>query len=99
MTKIDLSRPVKKLDWERSSHGPIEVGLGHLERQYQEIADEIHAAVDAVLPTGKYTLGPHLARFEKDFAAYCDAQYAIGISSGTAALHLALEALGVGPGD
>jgi dTDP-4-amino-4,6-dideoxygalactose transaminase len=99
MTKIDLSRPVKKLDWERSSHGPIEIGLGHLERQYEEIAAEIHAAVDAVLPTGKYTLGPHVSRFEKDFAAFCDAQYGIGISSGTAALHLALESLGIGVGD
>jgi dTDP-4-amino-4,6-dideoxygalactose transaminase len=99
MTKIDLSRPIRKLDWERTAHGPIEVGLGHLERQYLEIADEVHAAIDAVLPSGKYTLGPNLARFEQEFAAYCEAQYSIGISSGTAALHLALEALGVGPGD
>jgi dTDP-4-amino-4,6-dideoxygalactose transaminase len=52
-----------------------------------------------VLPTGKYVLGPHLEQFEREFAAYCEAQYAVGISSGTAALHLALEALGVGPGD
>jgi dTDP-4-amino-4,6-dideoxygalactose transaminase len=99
MTKIDLSRPIKKLDWEGSSHGPIEVGLGHLERQYQEIANEVHAAIDAVLPAGKYTLGPNLALFEQEFADYCETQYSIGISSGTAALHLALEALGVGPGD
>lgn len=77
----------------------ITIGEGHLERQYQEIADEIRQAVEAVLPTGKYTLGPHLKRFEQEFAAYCEARHSIGISSGTAALHLALQALGLGPGD
>ncbi|RPI35222.1 MAG: DegT/DnrJ/EryC1/StrS family aminotransferase [Chloroflexota bacterium] len=75
------------------------IGEGHLERQYQEIAEEVREAVEAVLPTGKYTLGPHLARFEQEFAAYCECRFCIGISSGTAALHLALQAFGVGPGD
>jgi dTDP-4-amino-4,6-dideoxygalactose transaminase len=59
----------------------------------------VRSAIDEVLPTGKYTLGPHLLEFEKAFAEYCGAAHAIGISSGTAALHLALEALGAGPGD
>lgn len=99
MTKIDLTLPVEIPEWLQIARRPVEVGEGHLERQYQEIADEVRAAVDAVLPTGKYTLGPHLAQFEKDFAAYCDCKYSIGISSGTAALHLALEALDIGPGD
>ncbi len=48
---------------------------------------------------GKYTLGSQLAAFEQEFAAYCDSAFGIGISSGTAALHLGLRALGVGPGD
>jgi len=99
MTKIDLSLPVEIPEWLQIARRPVEVGEGHLERQYQEIADEVRAAVEAVLPTGKYTMGPKLAQFEKEFAAYCDSEYCIGISSGTAALHLALEALGVGPGD
>jgi dTDP-4-amino-4,6-dideoxygalactose transaminase len=55
--------------------------------------------VKKVLPTGKYTLGPYLKKFEEDFAAYSDSKFAIGISSGTKALHIALEAMGVGPGD
>lgn len=70
-----------------------------LTRQYAQIADEIRAAIEEVLPRGKYTLGPQLAAFEAEFAAYCDCRYALGIASGTAALHLALRALGIGPGD
>jgi dTDP-4-amino-4,6-dideoxygalactose transaminase len=70
-----------------------------LTRQYAQIADEIHTAIDRVLPMGKYTLGPVLEEFERDFARYCGTKQAIGISSGTAALQLALAAMGVGPGD
>ncbi len=99
MTRVDLSRPVEVPEWLSVARRPITIGEGHLERQYEEIKDEVRAAVDAVLPTGKYTLGPHLAQFEAEFAAYCDSRFCIGISSGTAALHLALEALEVGRGD
>jgi dTDP-4-amino-4,6-dideoxygalactose transaminase len=105
MTKIDLSRPLNlpeamlPLASILAAGHEITIGEGHLERQYEEIADEVTRAIEAVLPTGKYTLGPHLKRFEQEYAAYCEARHSIGISSGTAALHLALEALGVGPGD
>lgn len=70
-----------------------------LTRQYALIADEVQAAIAEVLPRGKYTMGPQLTAFEQEFAAYCGATACVGISSGTAALHLALAALGVGPGD
>lgn len=70
-----------------------------LTRQYALLAPEIREAIDDVLPRGKYTLGPQLAAFEQEFAAYCGAAHGIGISSGTAALHLALRAVGVGEGD
>ncbi len=99
MTKIDLSHPAPVPEWLRVPHRDPLIGEGHLERQYEEIADEVVPAILQVLPTGKYTLGPHLEQFERQFAAYCETRYAIGISSGTAALHLALEALEVGPGD
>src|SRR5262249_30196392 len=62
-------------------------------------AAEVHAALDRALPRGKYTMGPELAAFEQEFATYCGVAHGIGISSGTAALHLALRACGVGPGD
>jgi dTDP-4-amino-4,6-dideoxygalactose transaminase len=105
MTKIDLSKPLN-IPASMESLAPfasvdykIEVGVGHLERQYEEIAEEVKAAMLAVLPTGKYTLGPYLSKFEEEFAAYCDSKYCIGVSSGTTALQIALAAFDVGPGD
>src|SRR5215470_16924967 len=68
-------------------------------RWHAGIASELRAAFDDVLAGPRFTLGPQLRAFETEFAAYCGAQSCIGISSGTAALHLALLALGVGPGD
>jgi dTDP-4-amino-4,6-dideoxygalactose transaminase len=70
-----------------------------LTRQYRQIEVEIHAAIERVLPSGKYTLGPVLEEFECDFARFCGSEHGIGISSGTAALQLTLAGMGVGPGD
>ena len=70
-----------------------------LTRQYQQIRWEIAAAIDSVLPSGKYTLGPVLEKFEAEFAAYCGSKHCIGISNGTEALHLNLAAIDIGPGD
>lgn len=99
MTKIDLTKKIDIPDWVESLTKPVRLGEGHLERQWEEIGDEVMEMVKKVLPTGKYTLGPFLKKFEEDFAAYSDSKYAIGISSGTKALHIALEAMGLGPGD
>ncbi len=77
----------------------VRIPVENLTRQWPQIETEIMAAVRRVLPTGKYILGPELAAFEADFAALVGTKYAVGISSGTAALHLALLAAGVGPGD
>lgn len=70
-----------------------------LTRQYAEIEAEILDAIKPVLASGKYTLGPSLAAFESEWAAACETQYALGTSSGTAALMLAYRAVGVRPGD
>lgn len=99
MTKIDLTRKIEIPDWVEYLKKPTKIGSGHLERQWEEIGDEVMEKVKEVLPTGKYTLGPHLEQFEKDFAAFHDSKFAIGISSGTKALHIALEAMELGPGD
>jgi dTDP-4-amino-4,6-dideoxygalactose transaminase len=77
----------------------LQIPAEDLTRQYHEIQDEIAAAIGEVLPTGKYTLGPNLEKFENEFAAFCDVKHCIGISNGTEALHIALAAMGVGPGD
>lgn len=77
----------------------MEIPSEDLTRQYQNIKEEVRAALDEVLPTGKYTLGPSLRAFEGEFAQYCEAKYCLGIANGTEALHLALAAYGIGPGD
>jgi len=51
------------------------------------------------LASGSYILGPELIKFEKEFAAYCGANYCVGVGNGLDALHLALRAIGVRPGD
>jgi len=70
-----------------------------LRAQYHSIKSEIDAAVARVLESTQYTLGDEVAAFERAFAGYCDAGEAIAVNSGTSALHLALLAAGVGPGD
>jgi dTDP-4-amino-4,6-dideoxygalactose transaminase len=77
----------------------MQVGFyGHV-RQYHSLKKEIDAAILEVLESGKYVMGPTLARFEKEFAAYFRMKHAIGCNSGTDALWLAFLALGIGPGD
>src|SRR5207247_3303574 len=65
----------------------------------QSIKPEIEAAVDQVLESGQYVLGDQVAAFEQEFARYVDAAEAIAVNTGTSALHLALLAAGIGPGD
>jgi dTDP-4-amino-4,6-dideoxygalactose transaminase len=57
------------------------------------------AAIGRVLDSGQYILGPEVEAFEREFAAYCGAEHAVAVNSGTSALHLALLAAGIKPGD
>ena len=75
------------------------IPLLDLKAQYQTIKSELDAAVIRVLENAQFILGPEVAAFEKEFAAYCGSAEAIGVNSGTSALHLALLAAGIGPGD
>jgi len=70
-----------------------------LKTQFADIEGEIRAAIDAVLASGWFILGEHVREFEREFAAYHGVPHAVGVASGTDAIHLALRALGVGPGD
>jgi len=70
-----------------------------LKAQYQSLKPEIDAALFRVLESSQFVLGEEVAGFERDFAAYCGSKHAIAVNSGTSALHLALLAAGVGPGD
>jgi dTDP-4-amino-4,6-dideoxygalactose transaminase len=70
-----------------------------LKRQYESIKDEIDPTlIDAVAST-QYILGEDVTRFEEEFAAYCSVDHCVGVASGTAALELAYEALGIGLDD
>jgi dTDP-3-amino-3,4,6-trideoxy-alpha-D-glucose transaminase len=60
---------------------------------------ELRAAVDRVLDSERYILGPEVSAFEREFAAYCGAAHAVGVANGTDAITIALRAIGVGPGD
>jgi dTDP-4-amino-4,6-dideoxygalactose transaminase len=75
------------------------IPLADLRAQYHSIKDEIDHAVAEVLESSQFVLGKEVAAFETDFAACCGTAEAIGLNSGTSALHLALLAAGVGPGD
>lgn len=66
---------------------------------YQELRPEIDAAVERVLASGWYVGGNEIDQFELEYARYCGAEHAIGVANGLDALHLALLAMGVGPGD
>ncbi len=70
-----------------------------LTRQYESIQAELDAAAGRVMKSGWFILGAEVKAFEDEFAAYLGVAHALGVGSGTEALHIALLALGVGPGD
>jgi dTDP-4-amino-4,6-dideoxygalactose transaminase len=70
-----------------------------LKAQYRQIKPEADAAITSVLESANFVLGPEVAAFERRFANYCDTSCCIAVNSGTSALHLALLAAGIGPGD
>jgi dTDP-4-amino-4,6-dideoxygalactose transaminase len=70
-----------------------------LKRQYLTIKDEINKAIQSTLDSCAFVAGDKVKQFEENFAAYCGAKYAIGVSCGTSALYAALKTLGIGKGD
>ena len=70
-----------------------------LKAQHEQMKPEIDAAVMRVIDSAQFVLGPEVAAFEERFAAYCGVKYCAALNSGTSALHLALLAAGIGPGD
>ena len=77
----------------------MRVPLLDLQAQYATIRDEIRPVVERVIESQQFILGPEVEAFEQEVAAYCGAKYAIGVSSGTDALLIALMAAGIGKGD
>jgi len=77
----------------------MKIGMVNLKRQYQNIKNDIDNAVHGVLNNCHFILGPDVALLESEIAQYLNVNYAVGVASGTGALHLALLACGIGAGD
>jgi dTDP-3-amino-3,4,6-trideoxy-alpha-D-glucose transaminase len=65
----------------------------------EPLRGDLRAAIDRVLDSERYILGPEVSAFEAEFATYCGAEHAVGVANGTEAITIALRAMGVGPGD
>jgi dTDP-4-amino-4,6-dideoxygalactose transaminase len=75
------------------------VPFADLSRQWRSIAADAMPEIAALFESSAFCLGPWVERFERDIAAYLSVRHAIGVNSGTSALHLAMIAAGIGPGD
>jgi dTDP-4-amino-4,6-dideoxygalactose transaminase len=75
------------------------IQFSELKTQYENIKAEILEAFEQVFESSWFVLGKNVEAFEKEFASYCNAKFGVGVGSGTEALHLALLACGVQPGD
>lgn len=78
---------------------PMNVPFLNLAAQHATLQKEISRAVENVLTGGHYILGPNVAEFEKEIAAFTETKFGVGVNSGSDALTLALRALEIGPGD
>jgi dTDP-3-amino-3,4,6-trideoxy-alpha-D-glucose transaminase len=81
------------------SSAPTDIPLTVMDHDDPRLFGELMAAVESVAKTGAFTGGAAVEEFEADYAAWCEVPYAVGVSSGTEALVLALRALEIGPGD
>jgi dTDP-4-amino-4,6-dideoxygalactose transaminase len=70
-----------------------------LRSMHNQVAGELHQVFCRVLENSSFVLGPEVKQFEKEFAEYVGTDYCVAVNTGTAALHLVLASLGVGPGD
>src|SRR5205823_12516665 len=78
---------------------PMQIPFLDLKSHHAPLRDELFAAIEEVIDTSAFAGGPFVAKFEQDFAAFCQCPHAIGVANGTDALWFALLALGVAPGD
>src|SRR5437899_2949783 len=96
MGRYRLVIPPHVADVIRSLHPDLKRSVRNALRRLRE---EILAALDRVCRTASFVLGEEVARFEEEFAAYCGVTHCVALNTGTSALHLALLAVGVQPGD
>lgn len=101
--KVAIGNPAREIKnmKQLEAYKPIleRIPLNDLKAQYRSISAEVDRAIRRVLESGSYILGKEVQIFEKAFAAHMGTKFAVGVSSGTSAIQLALEALGVKAGD
>jgi dTDP-4-amino-4,6-dideoxygalactose transaminase len=95
----DVSAKSPALTDQASASPAPRVPITRLDNGSPELVDELLGSVRRIASTGAFTMGAELEAFEEEFAAYCATRFAVGVSSGTDALALALRALHIGPGD
>jgi dTDP-4-amino-4,6-dideoxygalactose transaminase len=83
----------------RAAHASMRVPFNDLSIQWRAIADDVQLEFQRIFSDSAYCLGPACEAFEEEIAAWLGARHAVGVSSGTAALHLGAVAAGLGPGD
>src|SRR6185295_6392675 len=77
----------------------MRIPIVDLRAQYARIRTEVRSAIDEVMESQQFILGPTVAQFEAQMASYLNCRQAVGVASGSDALLLALMALDIGPGD
>src|SRR5262249_50064735 len=90
---------VPALPWSDGGRGVMSIPFLDLKPQHQALRHELQDALAAVLASSQFILGPAVERFEENFARYIGVRHCVGVNNGTSALHLALRALDIGPGD
>ncbi len=98
MLKV-LQKEAPEIGNRQSAIGKVPIPFVDLKAQYKSIKSEIDAAIVRVLENSSFILGPEVESFETAFADYVGARFCVAVNSGTAALHLALMAAGIGIGD
>ena len=77
----------------------MKVPLADLRLQHSKIREELNSAINQIIDSSSFIMSPHIEKFEKEFASFCGIKHAVGVSNGTNAISLALEALGIKEGD
>jgi len=77
----------------------IQIPFLNLKNIHSELRQDLQAAFDRVMDSGRFIMGPELESFEDEFAQFCQVKHCIGVGNGLEAIHLLLRAYGIGPGD
>src|SRR3972149_11678704 len=99
LSRYELIQCGPELPARRCKEAGLKIPFLDIKRQHEGLRAGIIEAISRVIEDTAFSGGPYVDEFEREFAGYCEAAHASGVGSGTDALHLAVRALGIGPGD